>query len=100
MVKASLENMIAERSIKDSHSTLSLLLTVLLKYGIAPIACIYLGYVLLQKDAIIEKHTETFISLVRDQTTATIRQTAMMENLGKNIEANTKKLEDIDRKQK
>lgn len=98
MVKEYLSKMITDKSIKLDQSALTLVLTVLLKYGIAPLACIYLGYVLVKKDAVIQQNTDTLVSIVREQTVATTKQTAVMENLGKNIEANTRKLEDIDRK--
>lgn len=80
------------------QSAITLILTVLLKYGIAPLACIYLGYVLLKKDVVIQQNTDTIVSIVREQTVATTKQTVVMENLGKNIEANTKKLEEIERR--
>lgn len=99
-MKQGLENLISDNSVKGSHSTWSLLLTVLLKYGIAPIACIYLGYILMIKDALIQKNNETTVILVRELTLATTKQTSVMENLTKIIEANTKRIEEVDRKVK
>lgn len=98
MTKEYLTNLVTDKSIKVDQSALTLILSVLLKYGIAPIACIYLGYVLLMKDVVIQKNTETLVTIIREQTVATTKQSVVMENLGRNIEANTKKLEDIDRK--
>lgn len=100
MTKESLVKMVNETSVRDANSTMTLLLTVLLKYGIAPIACIYLGYVLMLKDAVIQKNTETMFGLVKEQTTATTKQVVVMETLSKNIEANTRKLEDMEIKAK
>lgn len=100
MTKEYLASIVSDKSIKIEQSTLTLLLSVLLKYGIAPIACIYLGYVLMLKDVVIQKNTDVVISLVREQAQVTSKQTAIMENLSKNIEANTRKLEDLDRKTK
>lgn len=96
-MKESLEKIVSENAIKSDQSALTLLLTILLKYGIAPIACIYLGYVLMVKDELIQKNTDTTVGLVRELTVATTKQTAVMENLSKIIEGNTKKLEDMDR---
>lgn len=98
MTKEYLSNLVTEKSIKMDQNALTLILSVLLKYGIAPIACIYLGYVLLMKDGVIQKNTDTLVAIIQEQTVATTKQTLVMENLTKNIEANTKKLEDLDRK--
>ena len=98
MTKETLTSLVSDKSIKMDQSAITLILTVLLKYGIAPLACIYLGYVLLKKDVVIQQNTDTIVSIVREQTVATTKQTVVMENLGKNIEANTKKLEEIERR--
>lgn len=90
--------MVTDKSIKVDQSALTLLLSVLLKYGIAPIACIYLGYVLMRKDAVIQQNTDTLVTIVREQTAATTKQTLVMEGLSKNIEIYNNKLADIDRR--
>lgn len=97
-MKESLSRLADDRSILASHSAVTLILTVLLKYGIAPIACIYLGYILMLKDAVIQKNSDTMFELVREQTSVSTKQSAIMESLTKSIDANTKKLEDLDRR--
>jgi hypothetical protein len=97
-MKESLSSLVSDKSIRLDHNASTLILSVLLKYGIAPIACIYLGYILMQKDITIEKHSEIMLNIVREQTLATTKQTSIMENLDRNIQANTKKLDEVERR--
>lgn len=99
-MKSTLGNLIEEKSIGNSHSTLSLILTVLLKYGMAPLACIYLGYIVLQKDIAIQKNSDTLVKIVQEQTVATTRNNEIQTQLIKVIEGNTSKLSEIQTEQK
>lgn len=88
------------------------LLGILLKHGLAGVAIIGLTYYVWHKDAVIKSKDDKseathalVLGLVREQTQATVQQTAALDNLGKNIEslgknidANTRKLEDIERR--
>lgn len=89
------ENSVAE--VCENRSTPSLLLAVLLKYGIAPIACIYLGWVLLQKDETIQKNSDRLVELVERSTAASVKQTQVQERLIIVIETNTSKLSDLEK---
>lgn len=86
------ENYINETS---DRSTFSLILAVMLKYGMAPLACIYLAYVNYgQGNYINNKLT----GLIEIQTAATVRNTEVQGQLIKAVEANTRKLDDIEKK--
>lgn len=105
MTKETLTSLIADKSIKMDQSALTLILTVLLKYGIAPIAAIYLGYVLMLKDRVIEKKDEIVVTMAREQTAATVKQTIVLENLvrvtetlGRNVQENTTEMRENNRK--
>lgn len=83
------------------------LFAILLKHGLAGVAIIGLTYYVWHKDSVIKSKDDKaivtqdlVIGLVREQTTAITRQTVVMDNLGKIIEANTKKIEELDRKVK
>ena len=92
-----LQNLMKETAINESSEkgTLSLILAVLLKYGMAPLACIYLAYVNYgQGNYINNKLT----NLIEVQTSATVKNTEVQGQLVKVIEANTRKLEEIERK--
>lgn len=87
------------------QSALTLVLTVLLKYGIAPIAAMYLAYVLMLKDKVIEKKDELVVKMATEQTAATVKQTLVLENLvrvtetlGKNVQENTTEMRENNRK--
>lgn len=99
-MKDQLADLVSEKSLNGSHTTASLLMAVLLKYGIAPIALIYLGWILVGKDELIQKNHETVVSIVREQTSATANNTAAIQGLNRVIEANTTKLSDIEKERK
>lgn len=80
-MKGQLGKLVSDNSIGNSNSAPTLLLAVLLKYGIAPIACIYLGYIVLQKDVVIQKNNEQMVTIVREQTVAMTKQTQVQEGL-------------------
>lgn len=105
MTKETLASLVADKSIKVDQSAFTLLLSVLLKYGIAPIACIYLGYALMLKDKVIEKKDDVVVGMAREQTAATVKQTAVLENLvkvtetlGRNVQENTTEMRENNRK--
>lgn len=82
----------------SERGTLPLILAVLLKYGMAPIACIYLGYVLMLKDQAIDKYNTKLSTIIEMQTAALVKNTEVQYHLIKVVEANTEKLEEIERK--
>lgn len=89
-----------ETAVNESaeKGTLSLILAVLLKYGMAPLACIYLGWVVVQKDTTIDKYNTKLTTIIEYQTSATVKNTEVQGQLIKAIEANTRKLDEIERK--
>lgn len=95
-MKEALLSAVNEKSISDTKGPTSLILAVLLKYGIGPIACIYLGWVLTEKDKIINKNSDTLVKIVQEQTAATTRNTEVQSQLIKVMEANTSKLNQIE----
>lgn len=99
-MKEQLIDLVSEKAISGSHTTTSLFLAVLLKYGIAPIALIYLGYILIGKDKVIEKHHETLVTIVKEQTATTADNTIALQGLNKVIEANTEKLSDLEKERR
>lgn len=96
MVKDSLNNLVNERSIAESRSTLSLILAVLLKYGIAPLACIYFAWLISQKDEVIQKNNDTLVTIVREQTTATTQNTVALQGLNTVIQTYNNKLDKVE----
>lgn len=105
MTKETLTSLVSDKSIKMDQSAVTLILTVLLKYGIAPIAAIYLGYVILVQHKVIEKKDEIVVSMARDQTSAIVKQTLVLENLvrvteslGRNVQENTTEMRENNRK--
>lgn len=100
MVKDSLNNLVNEKSVSDSRSTLSLILAVLLKYGMAPLACIYFAWLLVEKDKVIQKNNDTVVTIVREQTTATIQNTTALQGLNTVIQSYNNKLDDIEKEHK
>lgn len=99
-MKSTLNSLMKETAVNEmsEKSTLSLILAVLLKYGMAPLACIYLAYVNLHKDEAIERQSSKLTVLVEAQTAATVKNTEVQGYLIKVVEANTRKLEEIERK--
>lgn len=99
-MKATLNNLMKETAVNEmsEKSTLSLILAVLLKYGMAPLACIYLAWANMQKDDNILKLNDKFSTLIEAQTAATVKNTEVQGQLIKVVETNTKKLEEIERK--
>lgn len=96
-MKATLNNLMKETAVNEmsEKSTLSLILAVMLKYGMAPLACIYLAYVNYgQGNYINNKLT----NLIEVQTTATVKNNEVQGQLIKAIEANTRKLEEIEKR--
>lgn len=87
---------IALETTAREHNAITLVATILLKYGIAPIACIYLGYILMLKDATIEKNNDRLVNLVEKQTAATVQNTQVLTSLQEVIKANTSKLNEIE----
>lgn len=106
MVRDPVSKILDEPSLA-SRSLATQLFAILLKHGLAGVAIIGLTYYVWQKDAVIkgkdDKSVVTqdlVIGLVREQTTAITKQTVVMESLGKIIESNTRKIEELDRKVK
>lgn len=99
-MKEQLADLVSEKSVNGTHTTMSLLLAVLLKYGIAPIALIYLGWIVVGKDEVIQKNHETVVSIVREQTTATANNTTAIHGLNRVIEINTNKLDEIEKERR
>lgn len=99
-MKVALNNLMKETAISEmgDKSALSLILAVLLKYGMAPLACIYLAWANLHKDEAIERQSTKLTILVEAQTAATVKNTEVQGQLIKVVEANTRKLEEIERK--
>lgn len=94
-MKNTLTSIALETAAKD-HNAITLITTILLKYGIAPIACIYLGYILMLKDATIEKNNDRLVELVEKQTAATVQNTQVLLSLQEVIKTNTAKLTEIE----
>lgn len=96
MVKDSLNNLVSERAVADSKSTLGLLCAVTLKYGTGPIVLGYCMYVMLTKDEVIQRNNETVVSIVREQTTATAQNTIALQGLNTMIQNYNQKLSQIE----
>lgn len=82
----------------SEKSTISLILAILLKYGMAPLACIFLGWVVVQKDQTLERYNNKLTIMIESQTAATVKNTEVQGQLIRVMEANTRKLEEIERK--
>lgn len=96
-MKAALNNLMKETAVNEvsEKSTLSLILAVMLKYGMAPLACIYLAYINYGQGNFINNKLTIMIEA---QTAATVKNTEVQGQLIKVVEANTSKLEEIERK--
>lgn len=99
-MKDSLNSLVNERSITDGKSTSTLILAILLKYGIAPLACIYFAWLLVEKDKVIEKNSDTLVTIVREQTTATTQNTVALQGLNTVIQTYNSKLDAIEKEHK
>lgn len=99
-MKLALNNLMKETAVNDvsEKGTLALLLAVLMKYGIAPLVILYFGWANYQKDERSERQSAKFTVLVEAQTAATVKNTEVQGQLIKVVEANTKKLEEIEKK--
>lgn len=99
-MKAQLNNLMKETAVNDvsERGTLPLLLAVMMKYGIAPLVCLYFAWANFQKDERSERQYEKLAVLVEIQTTATVKNTEVQGQLIKVVEANTRKLEEIEKK--
>lgn len=91
-MKATLNNLMKETAINDvsDKSTLSLMLAVLLKYGMAPLVCFYLAWVNHSQSEKNDKNSDRLVILVEAQTAATVKNTEVMGQLVKVVESNTK----------
>lgn len=99
-MKAQLNNLMKETAVNDvsDKGTLALLLAVLMKYGIAPLVCFYFAWANYQKDEVSQRQNDRLVILVEAQTAATVKNTEVLGQLGKVVETNTKKLDEIERK--
>lgn len=100
MVKTTLNNLMKETSLNEvsEKGTLTLLLAVLMKYGIAPLVIFYFAWANIHKDDQNQKNTEKLVLLIEKQTEATVKNTEVSSQLVRVVEKNTQKLEDIERK--
>lgn len=99
-MKAQLNNLMKETAVNDvsERGTIPLLLAVMMKYGIAPLVCLYFAWANYQKDERSERQYEKLAALVEIQTTATVKNTEVQGQLIKVVEANTRKLEEIEKR--
>lgn len=91
-MKSALNNLMKETAVNDvsDKGTLPLLLAVMMKYGIAPLVCLYFGWANYQKDERSERQSEKFTALVEAQTSATVKNTEVLLQLSKAVEINTR----------
>ncbi len=91
-MKQTLNNLMKETAVNDvsEKGTLPLLLAVMMKYGIAPLVCLYFGWANYQKDERSERQSEKFTVLVEAQTAATVKNTEVLIQLSKAVETNTR----------
>lgn len=66
----------------------------------APLACIYFAWLITKKDEVIQKSNDTLVVIVREQTTATIQNTAAVQGLSHLIESYNEKLENAEDERK
>ena len=100
MVKSTLNNLMKETAVNEvtEKGTLPLLLAVMMKYGIAPLVCLYLAWMLLHKDEINQKNTDKLVVLIEMQTAATVKNTEVQQQLVKVVERSNQKIEELERK--
>lgn len=91
VMKEHLDHMLNERL--ANKTSIELLLSVILKYGMAPIACIYLGYVVMEKDKTIENSHRSLVDLIEKQTVATTKNTEVLNGLIKVVESNNRRFD-------
>ena len=96
-MKATLNNLMKETAVNEvsEKGTVTLLLAVLMKYGIAPLVILYFAYVNLHQNKYIN---EKLTAMIEAQTAATVKNTEVQQQLVKVVETNTNKLEEIERK--
>lgn len=99
-MKAQLNNLMKETAVNDvsERGTLPLLLAVMMKYGIAPLVCLYFAWANFHKDEVSQKQNDRLVILVEAQTAATVKNTEVQGQLIKVVETNTRKLEEIEKK--
>lgn len=99
-MKAALNKLMKETAVNDvsERGIIPLLLVVMMKYGIAPLVCLYFAWVNISKDESIEKLNTKFACLIEAQTAATVRNTEVQGQLIRVVETNTRKLEEIEKK--
>lgn len=91
-MKTTLNNLMKETLVNDisDKSTTSLMLAVLLKYGMAPLVCFYLAWVNNSQSEKNDKNTDRLVVLVESQTAATVKNTEVLMQLSKAVETNTR----------
>lgn len=99
-MKAALNNLMKETAVNEvsDKGTVALLLAVLMKYGIAPLVCLYFAWANFHKDENLDRLNNKFATLIEAQTAATVKNTEVQGQLIKVVETNTKKLEEIERR--
>lgn len=100
-MKEKLADLVMDKTANESSkSTTGLLLAVLLKYGIAPLVCVYLAWALIAKDEQVQKNSDTIVNIVREQTAATVQHTEVQRGLITVISANTSKLDELEKQRR
>lgn len=99
-MKVALNNLMKETAVNEvcEKGTIPLLLAVMMKYGIAPLVCLYFAWANFHKDEVSQKQNDRFVVLVEAQTAATVKNTEVQGQLIKVVETNTRKLEEIEKR--
>lgn len=95
--------------LSGNGNLISGLLALTLKYGIAPLACIFLGYVCLEQNKVIasqskemiassETYARRSIDVVEKNTIAITMSTEVQKSILKSVEASNSRLEALERR--
>lgn len=77
------------------HTIWDLLLALFVKYGFIALVCVYSFYNIREKDSELKEQNGLLLQMMQSQTVATTKNTEVLSGLGKIVEANTLRLQEL-----